>query len=85
METNLSRGCLRINKLRLTLYRLMTGTSRISEGKEGKTKWTLGIYILYNRPTRKWGKAQDWRLLADVGRQLQVPQCIVVTMRPMRV
>ena len=33
--------------------------------------------------TGKWGKAQDWRLLADVGRQLQVPQCIVVTaMRP---
>ena len=24
-------------------------------------------------------KAQDWRMLADVGGQLQVPQCIVVT------
>ena len=33
--------------------------------------------------TGKWGKAQDWRLLADDGRQLQVPQYIVVTgMRP---
>ena len=30
-----------------------------------------------------WGKARDWRWLADVRRQLQVAQCIVVTaMRP---
>ena len=29
------------------------------------------------------GKARDWRVLADVERQLQVPQCIAVTaMRP---
>ena len=33
--------------------------------------------------TGKWGNVWDWRLLADVGSQFQVPQCIVVTaMRP---
>ena len=37
----------------------------------------------HTNSTGKWGKAQDWRMLADVGRQLQVPKCIVVTaMRP---
>ena len=31
----------------------------------------------------KWGKARHCRLLVDVGGQLQVPQCILVTaMRP---
>ena len=28
--------------------------------------------------TGKWGKVQDWRLLADVSRYLRVPQCIVL-------
>ena len=33
--------------------------------------------------TGKWGKVWAWKLQADVGRQLQVPQCIVATaMRP---
>ena len=35
----------------------------------GAEKWTLG----------KWGKARDWRSLADARRQFQVPQCVVVT------
>ena len=34
----------------------------------------------------KWAKVRDWGLLADVGRQLQVSKCIVVTaMRPDKV
>ena len=27
-------------------------------------------------------KVRDWRLLADIGRQLQVPLCTVAAMRP---
>ncbi|KPP57125.1 hypothetical protein Z043_125183, partial [Scleropages formosus] len=31
----------------------------------------------------KWGEVQDWKLVADVGKQLQMPQCIaVMALRP---
>ena len=45
----------------------------------GAEKWTPGTYTQY----WQMGKVQDWRWLADVERQHQVPQCIVETaMRP---
>ena len=53
-------------------------------------KFQVGVNLLGNKSnsdsdsdTGKWGKVQDWRLLADLRSQLQVPKHIVVTaMRP---
>ena len=57
----------------------MTGTVGFIFWRKGQKS---GHQVRTNS-TGTWGKAQDWRLLADVGRQLQVPQCIDVTaMRP---
>ena len=70
----IGRVCLRVNQLTVNSLPINDRDSRISlvgevlkSGNQAHTK-----------STGKWGKAQDWRLLADVGRQLQVPQCIVL-------
>ena len=65
--------------LGLILCHLMTGTVEYLLCERNRHVDTRFV----ENSTGKWGKVWGWRLLANVRRHLQVPQCSVMTsMRP---